>query len=248
MRTLLTWIRSGVVASVLIAPPCETWSAARWNEVEEGPRPLRNAQDPICLAQLSLAEVQQLEVSSYLLYVSIRVILACMVAGVPGTLEHPKEPRGRHLPSIWRLPWLQAMLHSPLLQRWLLWQAAYGSPAAKPTHFACCHQRSFRSICKGYEEPIQWKDLIVLEGKDLQGHWRTAMAKEYPSRLNLALAASHVHAMQDRSYASNIDSALKASVEEEYSRLFTGSDFQFNPDQAIQPDYHRQSGRLDTMD
>lgn len=45
---IIAWMKNGVIAGVLVAPPCETWSEARFLEADtSSPRPLRSNEDPL---------------------------------------------------------------------------------------------------------------------------------------------------------------------------------------------------------
>lgn len=73
LTMFLEWFRSGFVAPLLVAPPCETWSQARHNRIEgqSSPRPLRSAEFPFGLDGLTSEELDQVFVSSLLLLSSI---------------------------------------------------------------------------------------------------------------------------------------------------------------------------------
>ena len=111
---------------------------------------------------LTVAELRQLEVSNYLLYVAIRLFIAAMLTNTPGLLEHPRQPKKTDRASIWLLPWLRAMLDSPLARQELLWQAQFGAQSAKPTHMGVCHLPQFRRILRQHFLPTDWNALKVL--------------------------------------------------------------------------------------
>lgn len=180
VETLLTWFRSGAIAGLLIAPPCETWSEVRWELTEEpnAPRPLRTSEDPLCLPALTNAEVAHLEVSNYLLFVAIRLFLAAICSSTPALFEHPKQPKDTTRASVWALPWLQAMFASGYANRELLWQAQYRAQPPKPTHLGVAHLPSFRRAAKAYQLPTDWKNLKTLKGKSASGEWLTSAGKE----------------------------------------------------------------------
>ena len=144
VETLLRWIRSGCVCAILLAPPCETWSQARYRiSGPHDPRPVRSAEHPFALPALSPKELTQVGVANMLLMVAIRLLLAAMLYGVPAVMEHPAEPKRADRPSIWRLPWIKAMQRFGQLRRCHILQAAYGGVSVKPTHLAYCHMAHF---------------------------------------------------------------------------------------------------------
>ena len=73
---LTCWIRSGIIAAILVAPPCETWSEARFNEIAgvATPRPLRSSTDPFCIDGLNTQELEQLSMSNFLLFVALKLL------------------------------------------------------------------------------------------------------------------------------------------------------------------------------
>ena len=243
VHQLLRWITQRAVVALLVAPPCETWSEARHLPGEV--RPLRDHLHPFGLEGLVQSELQQLWISSYLLFVSLRLFMAATLAGIPSILEHPREPKISSRASIWRLPWVQTMLQHAHVQRHFVWQAKFGSPAAKPTHLMVSHIPRFTMLCKPYQIHVDWKQLIVLSGKDSTGAWKTSAAKEYPPALNGAFAACHVLTIRDRLRACWFDDvASRTIVAEEFAKLAVYSD----QTGEMQPDFARGHYDLAEMD
>lgn len=248
LTTIRQWILAGYVAGILTAPPCETWSEVRHLPTESSsyPRPLRSAQDPMCLSGLSAAELDHLEVSNYLLFVAIRLVFLATYHGVPCCMEHPKQPRKASRASIWRLPWIARMFQVRSMRHCLIWQAYFGSSSPKPTHLAISHLPDFEAILRKHHGPVNWMELQTLSGQRTDGTWATSQAKEYPERLNQALATAFVHALQlRRSWqpASNIDFSQQ---EAEFAFLYTGdTDITC---QTIQPDFHQRPRSFNLMD
>lgn len=238
IKTIVTWIQAGAIAAMLIAPPCETWSNARTLECDIGnsPRPLRTCANPLCIPGLESTELQPLEVSNYLLYVAIELMLHCAFTGTPATMEHPKEPKQKEAPSIWRLPWLRHLETARVMTRSLLWQAQYGAVSAKPTHFMTCGIPDFKNRCKRFERSVVWSELEVLRGKDSSGAWNTAKGKEYPNDLNRALATVHVEMASKRQLHANPDIHEMQKIDMLYSQLYAGD--RLFSDQVMAPDYH----------
>ena len=235
---LLSWFTQGAIAGLLVAPPCETWTEVRWEQQDGAnmPRPLRTAEHPFCLPALKYPELQQLEVSNYLLYVAIRLFLAAVFTSTPAILEHPRQPKSEERASIWALPWLQQLLASPHASRELIWQAQFGAPSPKPTHLGVCHLPSFRRIMKQHWLPTNWAALRTLKGRDETGAWATTAAKEYPDRLNEAIAELHVNALHCRLASMPSGPQPNASIDSQFRSLYVG-DHAYD-DQVINPDYH----------
>lgn len=231
VETLLHWIHAGAVATLLVAPPCETWSEAR-NQTG-GPRPLRTRAAPFAIAGLTHKELEQLQVSNFLLFVAVRLFLWAVMCGLPGVMEHPRQPRKSDRCSIWTLPWLQGLVQHDQVRLELIWQAAFGAVAAKPTHLLVSHMPLFRHHIRALQQPIRWQELEILQGRDSSGAWRTAKAKEYPSKLNEALALAQVLSVKTsarpRLQMSDEDAAAISTMYEALAR--------YDEETTMQPDF-----------
>ena len=248
VQTLVSWIHQGAVAGLLLAPPCETWTEARFIEprAAKDPRPLRSRDDPLGLPQSTLKEIEQTTVANMLLFVAIRLLFHAALKGVAAILEHPKEPKRADRAAVWRLPWMQQLKAARLLAQHLIWQANYGSVSLKPTHVGLVHVPDYRRILAKHASPIDWPSLVTLGGKDEQGAWKTAQAKEYPEKLNLAFADLLVSAHCSKCSRQEVIPMLPASVEAEFRQLYKG-DVSFDQ-QVMQPDFHPRNRQLDDLD
>ena len=248
VKTILGWLDSGAVSALLVAPPCETWSEARWIEPREehDPRPVRTGEDPLGKAQTTKAELAQLTIANYLLYVAIMLMFRAAMTGIPSIMEHPKEPNKPSRPTIWKLPWIVALEQAGLLRKCLIWQAHYGSTAPKPTHLGIAHLPCFDRVMAKHRRQVDWTALQRLGGKDATGQWKTASAKEYPAAMNLALADLHVTEVKRRQSEVTSTISLPAGVQSQFDALYAGhEDFQ---EQLMQPDYHRNVARKEELD
>ena len=247
IHTLQQWLQAGRIAALLVAPPCETWSEARYNQLEASaaPRPLRTSQDPICMDGLSLNELEQVATSNFLLYVTLKLLWTAFLCKVPGTLEHPKEPRNKSRPSVRRLPWLKLLRDQGHLCQHLIWQAHYGARSPKPTNLGTVHLPHFAQIMRLHRQPVNWNEL-ELEGNNRDGSWKTSQAKEYPIAMNAALADAHVREhMSRKGTAASLDAMTEADLEK-FEHLYEGDkDMQ---QQQMQPDYHHRKAQLSMMD
>ena len=98
------------------APPCETWSRARFRDLGThggGPRPLRSATDLWGLRSLSQRELKQVVFGNTLLIFVVEIMIQLAVLGGLGALEHPAEPDEVHLPSIFKLPLVRLLKQLP---------------------------------------------------------------------------------------------------------------------------------------
>eukprot|EP00438_Fugacium_kawagutii_P027660 Skav229849 [mRNA] locus=scaffold2033:357256:358266:+ [translate_table: standard] len=239
VRTLMSWIQDGCIAAALLAPPCETWSQVRYLQDEHpAPRPVRSRDDPLALDQLTAQELRQVSVANCLLMIAIRLFLACAMQGVPCVCEHPREPSAAHKPSIWRLPWLIHMEAEGILRRHAIQQAYFGSPSSKPTNLAECHCPTFRRVMKEMSFPVNWHELIELKGRRQDGSWYTSAAKEYPPRMNQALALLHVTEFRRIQQQIRAPRPVPEGYHEAFRNLYAG-DVNME-EQTMQPDYgHR---------
>ena len=248
VHMLLDWIESGVVAALLVAPPCETWTESRYIEPREvnDPRPIRSAQDPFFLAASNMAEITQVTLSNYLLYVALMLLWRAALCAVPGVLEHPREPKKADRPTIWKLPWLSHLRTSGLMCQKLVWQAHYGSASAKPTHLAIPHLVQYERVMRRHRQHVNWSELLQLGGKDSAGKWKTAAAKEYPADFNLALADLHVSATLQRLRQQRDPEPVPEVIQTQFDHLYAG--FVDLQQQVMQPDFHRSSINLLQVD
>ena len=185
--------RLGRVESLMLGPPCETWSAARFNRPQHGrgPRPLRNSQRPWGMKFRSVRELLQIGTGSCLLLRGLLVMIIVALHGGATILEHPAEPKGPEgpeLPSIWKTAVIEMLLRFfPQFQLYTIQQWRYGARCIKPTTFLYANTAVDQHLPL-WELQDAMKPSLALIGKQEDGSYRTAIAKEYPSRLNAGLA------------------------------------------------------------
>ena len=104
------WIRAipeGFFAAILGAPPCETWSAARFRAVlldDGGPKPLRSQAEPSGLQNGSWRNQKQILVANDLLQVWISMMVAAAFSNTAFIMEHPAPSKYvAEAPSVWKL-------------------------------------------------------------------------------------------------------------------------------------------------
>ena len=196
---LIEIAQAGRVLGLLQGPPCETWTSARHHQqVDEhgaplrGPRPLRHADSLWGLDHLTIPELAQVFTGNILLLKGM--FLACLVAlrGGATFLENPAVPFAEEMASIWRLALVKMLLRRPgaLFRKTTIEQWRFGAPAGiKPTTllFSNCDLPAALAACTipGLSRPE-----TLLIGKDSEGRFRTAAAKEYPAALNCSFACA----------------------------------------------------------
>ena len=108
---ILLWKRAilaGRVWATIAGPPCSTWSAARFLELENGPRPTRLASQPWGIQGLSPKERRDLELASQLMRATIELLFVSCEAGAIFIFEHPAEATWQpQCASAWNLPEMQ---------------------------------------------------------------------------------------------------------------------------------------------
>jgi len=199
-------IMSKRVLGIAGGPPCETWSAARFvpaDPVEPGkspprmPPPLRSREEPWGVQGLELKHYRQLELASRLLRVFLLFVVLVLRRGGAALLEHPS--RSKHIlkaPSIWLLPYLKWLLHFKSARFIDFVQSVHGQKSVKPTTFYICRLPLLPKIIHSADPAVKVanRPLETLIGRDSNGQWRTAGAKEYPPSLCAVIARSFIHA------------------------------------------------------
>lgn len=195
------WIRaacSGWVVGLLAGPPCETWSRARYHELENGgrgPRPLRSSSELWGLSSLRLKELLQIIFGNTLLTFAVELMVILAIKGGFGALEHPAEPPELHMPSIFRLPIMKLLLKLPGTTSIRLFQGHFGSESAKPTDLVTVNLHGLDEVLQQHRirSAVPTAQSI---GKDESGGFRTSKLKEYPPAMCRALACSFCEALR----------------------------------------------------
>ena len=235
IHRIVQWCRNGLVRGLLLAPPCETWSQARYLQ---GPvRPLRNGFQALALSGLTSPEIAQLRVANFLLFTAIRLVYTAIAFSVPFVLEHPREPEDSTRPTVWRLPWFQYAYRHQKVKRHLIRQAFFGSASSKPTHLLVGFMPAFDRSLQKFMRPPNWAQLITLQGRNADGTFKTSLAKEYPERLNAALADSFVSALLLAQRPQDLQPWNPDDLA--YFRWLTEDDRE-QKEQALAPDYHHR--------
>ena len=185
----------GVVVFVMAGPPCETWSAARFLQLESdgshGPRPLRTTQQLWGLTCLRKSEANSVAIGNALLRAVIRMFYAALCnPTVAVVMEHPRLPHWiPNAPSSWLLPELQCIASGPNARSVQVDQCMVGAPSMKPTTLLCLQVNRIALLdlqCLRCDR--QHVHQQVLRGLDEDGLFRTAPAKQYPRGLCSLLA------------------------------------------------------------
>eukprot|EP00438_Fugacium_kawagutii_P021709 Skav204029 [mRNA] locus=scaffold1162:12735:20907:+ [translate_table: standard] len=187
--------KEGHVHSLLLGPPCESWSEARYMEIidakgfkRRGPRPLRSFERLWGLPSLALREYGQLHLGNQLLLRGLWLGVLTRMSSGRVVVEHPHAPEDLARPTIWRSAILQHLCATGLFAQHHILQYRYGSPGVKPTTLLC-GGISVSRLDKWAREDFV-KPATALVGIGANGKFKTFVAKEYPPLLNAAFAHS----------------------------------------------------------
>eukprot|EP00438_Fugacium_kawagutii_P026298 Skav222156 [mRNA] locus=scaffold294:18701:21919:- [translate_table: standard] len=230
----LSVVSDKACVGLLGAPPCETWSIARWRAIllgDNGPKPVRSATHPWALQTASMRELRQLAVANVLLQVWLKMAALATIHGISWAMEHPAEAvQVPQAASIWKLPQVQALFAAGARRHTLL-QGYYGAVSAKPTTFAVYRLLAFEECAQRWRlRGVRAEDWIQLCGKDSAGNYHTMAAKAYPRNLSFLLAEAYVQrviSLQASAQACSLDhltSFSQAAAEILAARASSGSE------------------------
>ena len=172
---------AGAIVFVHLGTPCNTFSSAR--KLDGGPPPLRSAQFPLGVPDLSPANQDLVTLGNLFLARSVEVALAVFDAGGNFSIENP----------LWSLLWqTPAMLELSRSARTLdmdFDQCAFGAPSVKPTRLRVSSEllAGVRQHCTGDHTHIQLRGK-VWDARRNKVVYRTKLAQEYPHLLCAAMA------------------------------------------------------------
>ena len=188
-------IVSGLVIGAHGAPPCETFSLARWLEMLDslgrriGPRPLRDTDHPWGVPFRTLREVRQGVVGSILMAKTLQILMLVYYFGGCFSMEHPRGPAMEDLPwGIWNSGYVKRLKKLAQVGLVHFIQGPLGVPFFKPTVIIQGRLPHLAMAIYGAYD-LSWRCTEVLGGlqEDTLG-WRTSKAKAYPSTLCKILA------------------------------------------------------------
>ena len=173
-------------------PPCETYTAARWNQVEGQicPRPLRDAEQPWGRFFLTLREQCQCFTGTVLMLATLKLLVMIFVHGGSITLEHPAGDGDPKKWCIWSSAFIKWLLLDGQIQTVTFLQGPLGQAFAKPTTMLTGRLPNLAALLyASYSK--RWRATEVLCGRQ-GGTWRTAKAKAYPERMSMVIAQAHL--------------------------------------------------------
>ena len=195
-------IHTGQICGGGGGPPCESWSAARYQD--NGPRPLRSASYVYGLPSLSLREWKQTRVGTRLLHFLLEAVAALCPMGGFAFVEHPQYPtwlQKKEPPSIWSLTAVRTLRTLHCIGITSFDQCSVGAVAKKPTTILHLRLPRLRALLLGDGYGGRCRHLPgfhdPLCGRDGAGCFKTSRGKIYPQQLNQHLAtaiADHISA------------------------------------------------------
>jgi len=201
---MLKIIQKRHFAAGLTGPPCETFSAARHLvlEGERHPRPLRSFDLPWLLHDRSHRELHQTMVGSRLLMHSLIAEVTLVLAGAGSIMEHPTEHPDEQRASVWRTQchrdWIMQL---PGAWPHHIEQWQFGSVGVKPTTLRALNLGPPEVVNQALREnidPLLLRPSNPLRGRQSDGSFRTAAAKEYPTLLCRALIVATLKGLRHR--------------------------------------------------
>lgn len=182
---------AGYVLAFYAGPPCETYSVARYNEIENVKiRPIRSRSSPWGYSSLTLREARQILIGNLLILFVLRAAIIQAAIGHFACIEHPEEPHGAdrdQAVSIWRLTLMQHIYRMP--KRCSILQGKFGAPSPKPTSLLFIGPSQPRASLRKCEALVCSKGTSI--GLERGGSaFQTAKLKEYPGDLCKALSVT----------------------------------------------------------
>eukprot|EP00435_Cladocopium_sp_Y103_P025543 s4003_g6.t1 len=161
----------------------------------DGPRAVRSAEFPFGCPALMPREWKQVLIGTRLLHFLLDILLLLARTGGMGFCEHPQFPtwiRSKEPASVWLHPAVRGLRLLRCVGITSFDQCAFGAPAVKPTTILHLRLPALRHIilrtgswgrcCHGPHAHDQ------LQGREVDGSFRTSRCKVYPEQLNIALA------------------------------------------------------------
>lgn len=185
-RLVKGWIRSGLVKSVHLGMPCNSFSHAR--DRRPGPPPLRSDEHPMGLDSLRPSDELKVREGNMFLRFCCQVCHLCILLHIPFILENPATSRA------WLCPPLQAVMRKKGVSFVDVDYCAFGTRWRKRTRFLfygvdLSHlavykcQGSKRGVCKFSGLPH-----LALMGVNEAGQFMTKVAEPYPPQLCVLIA------------------------------------------------------------
>ena len=230
---LFSQVKSGLWDVVILSPPCNTWSRARYQwKLHPGPKPLRSFTYPLGFPWLDEKATAKVTEANLFVMNSINLAKAMTEVGGHYLIEHPEDLGlvAEELPaSIWQLDEMRQLQLETRATTWAVFQCKFHAGSPKPTRFMsnlkrCSSLKYANWPCfdskRRYLGPLPFScghkfHVKKLIGKAKDGTWSTSPAAAYPPALCHYLAsliASAARCRGDDRSAGSVRSATKKVV------------------------------------
>ena len=207
-QNVLGWVRAGLVTTVWLGTPCNSWSRAR--EIPGGPPPLRSGDFPLGLPGLRRADADKVRIGNELARFSAQLFRTCRTLGVPCAIENP------HMSRLWNAPFTPQVTppgsrSAKPIRDTIIDMCQYGTEYRKRTRIRSVHidfgpaacRCTGRTACSRSGLPH-----VHLQGKS-NGAFLTLRAEAYPRGLCRGLVSCLANARASR-LAAGLNSVLNA--------------------------------------
>ena len=190
MEVVLSWLRRGLVQGVWLAPPCATWSVARYPALRSRTHLLGKPE-----AMGDSSNRQAVMLGNATMRAAQRVAEECLRLGISCIIENPRSSHA------WALRRWRLLAGKRDVQCVVTDFCAYGTPWRKRTQLMCIHvdnAATLGNLCCGRH------GLCSFSGRphvQLRGGQRTRVAEQYPARLCRLAATILAQAAERRNLA-----------------------------------------------
>eukprot|EP00438_Fugacium_kawagutii_P001232 Skav223428 [mRNA] locus=scaffold350:464814:488244:+ [translate_table: standard] len=209
------WCRmvgSAAFLGLLAAPPCETYSIARWQawlSLDGGPAPVRAKDEPWGRLANNVRQQTQTLVSNQFMQIWLVIALIAIRTRTPFVMEHPAPPPLERAASIWATDELLKIQQIPGVAARVILQGLFGGISAKPTTLLSFDLPMLDGVLRSWRERSVNRTWQTLSGKLSTGAYATSLAKAYPEALNAALVeAFYLKAQQRHCTDATLDAQL----------------------------------------
>ena len=201
---ITSYIRNGKVRGVMLAIPCNSFSAARRAPIgSRMPRRLRSDDFPFGIPGLNEKDQQTAALGNSIVKACARIIRCCDAAGIPWVVENPRSS------FLWKMPAIRRIQSSAHVRISHLDQCRYSCPWMKPTTMMtgwCQASPQLEQRCSPPQRGIcgaTGRKHFVLDGPGL-----TKQAQTYSHALAAAITRTFREAWTVK-YVSVVDSVLR---------------------------------------
>eukprot|EP00438_Fugacium_kawagutii_P017628 Skav235502 [mRNA] locus=scaffold625:50873:56431:+ [translate_table: standard] len=238
--------KRGFILSFMAGPPCETFTRSRFRA--GGPPPLRSRMYRWGLPGLLGNLHRQVESGSFLWRFTTAMIASQMSSGKGGIFEHPAPYEIDHGSCrggihTWAFPEMLALMKWPSIVLHHVEQGKFGQICRKPTSFLVLNHHKAASIFQEWQLPRHlWRlNAIAMGWNQANRCFATAPLKEYPGRLNAALARVLLSGLDTHPKSCEVDwdGELFGQFARETSHLCQVLDGCDRTNMSMRPDWHR---------